>query len=139
MTLPETMIHPETGKVLRRRVRRETVRYRGLERVVDQPGGWPDDDSDGVLVGPDLRVTDQAFQEMKAEIANLPKPDDIRRIRQRVKLSQRRAGDLLGGGPRAFQKYESGEVVVSRPMANLLLLLERDPSRLKEIMAERAA
>lgn len=139
MTLPETMIHPVTGKVLRRGVRRETIRYRGLERVIDQPGWWPDDDSDGVLVGPDLHVSDEAFRGMRAELADLPQPDEIRRIRMRLKLSQRRAGELLGGGPRAFQKYESGEVVVSRPMANLLLLLDRDPSRLKELIAERAA
>jgi HTH-type transcriptional regulator/antitoxin MqsA len=139
MTVAETMIHPVTGKVLRRGIRRETIRYRGLERVIDQPGWWPDDDSDGVLVGPDLRVGDEALREMKAELADLPQPDEIRRIRTRLKLSQRRAGELLGGGPRAFQKYESGEVVVSRPMANLLLLLDRDPSRLKELIAERAA
>jgi HTH-type transcriptional regulator/antitoxin MqsA len=139
MTVAEMMIHPVTGKVLRRGIRRETIRYRGLERVIDQPGWWPDDDSDGVLIGPDLHVGDEALREMKAELADLPQPDEIRRIRTRLKLSQRRAGELLGGGPRAFQKYESGEVVVSRPMANLLLLLDRDPSRLKELIAERAA
>jgi HTH-type transcriptional regulator/antitoxin MqsA len=135
----ETMIHPETGKVLRRGVRRETIRYRGLERVIEQPGWWPDDGSDGVLVGPDLRVSDEAFRELRAEVAGLPSPAEIRRIRTRLRLSQRRAGEILGGGPRSFQKYESGEVVVSRPMANLLLLLDRDPSLLKELIRERAA
>jgi len=48
-------------------------------------------------------------------------------------LSQRRAGEVLGGGPRAFQKYESGKQAVSVPMSNLLRLLARDPSRLREI------
>ena len=137
--MAQTMIHPETGQVLRRGVRRKTLKYRGLERTVEMPGWWPDDDSDGVLVGPDMDVSDQAYAEMRAEFAKAPKPEEVRRIRQRLKLSQRRAGELLGGGPRAFQKYESGEIAVSRPMANLLLLLERDPSRLKEIIAERAA
>ena len=135
----KTRIHPETGKLLKRGTRSTVIRYRGLERVVNLPGWYPEDGDDGIISGPDARMADAALHDMKAEIANLPKPDEIRRIRQRLKLSQRRAGELLGGGPRAFQKYESGEVVVSRPMANLLLLLERDPSRLKEIMAERAA
>jgi HTH-type transcriptional regulator/antitoxin MqsA len=135
----ETRIHPETGKLLKRGVRSTVVRYNGLERTIDLPGWYPEDDDDGIISGPDARVSDAALHEMKAEIASLPKPDEIRRIRQRLRLSQRRAGEVLGGGPRAFQKYESGEVVVSRPMANLLLLLDGDPSRLKELLADRAA
>jgi HTH-type transcriptional regulator/antitoxin MqsA len=63
----------------------------------------------------------------------------VRAIRLRLKLSQRKAGEILGGGPRSFQKYESGEVLVSRPMTQLLRLLERDPKRLKELMASKAA
>jgi DNA-binding transcriptional regulator YiaG len=35
--------------------------------------------------------------------------DDIRRIRERLGLTQVEAGEVLGGGPRAFQKYESGD------------------------------
>jgi HTH-type transcriptional regulator/antitoxin MqsA len=104
-----------------------------------QPGWWPDDDSDGIISGPDGRATDHVLHEMKAEAASVLPPEEIRRIRTRLKLSQRKAGELLGGGPRAFQKYESGEIAVSRPMANLLLLLDRDPSRLKELAADRAA
>lgn len=136
---PKERIHPETGRPLRRGVRPMTFRYRGLERTVLQPGWWPDDDSDGIVSGADARATDHVLREMKAEAQSLLEPDEVRRIRTRLKLSQRRAGEILGGGPRAFQKYESGEVVVSRPMANLLLLLDRDPSRLKELIKDRAA
>lgn len=136
---PKERIHPETGKILRRGVRPTTFRYRGLERSVLQPGWWPDDDSDGIVSGADARATDHVLREMKSEADSLLKADEVRRIRTRLKLSQRRAGEILGGGPRAFQKYESGEVVVSQPMANLLLLLDRDPSRLKELIKDRAA
>jgi HTH-type transcriptional regulator/antitoxin MqsA len=135
----ETRVHPETGKLLKRDVRPTVIRYKGLERTVDLPGWYPEDDDDGIISGVDGRVADEALREMKAEIASLPKPDEVRRIRQRLKLSQRRASEILGGEPRAFRKYESGEIVVSRPMANLLRLLERDPARLKELVADRAA
>jgi HTH-type transcriptional regulator/antitoxin MqsA len=57
--------------------------------------------------------------------------------REKLRLSQRRAGEVLGGGPRAFQKYESGKQAVSVPMSNLLRLLARDPSRLREIAPGR--
>jgi HTH-type transcriptional regulator/antitoxin MqsA len=43
------------------------------------------------------------------------------------------AGEIPGGGPRAFQKYESGEILVNKPMAQLLRLLDRDSRRLKEL------
>jgi DNA-binding transcriptional regulator YiaG len=56
----------------------------------------------------------------------------------RLRLSQRKAGELLGGGPRAFQKYESGEVMVSAAMSNLLRLLDKDPRRVKELDVRRA-
>lgn len=137
--MEKTMIHPETGAVLRRMVKRKKLEYKGVEREFDLPGWWPADDGDGVLDAPDLAVANAAYRELRAEAALRLKAEEVRRIRTRLKLSQRRAGELLGGGPRAFQKYESGEVVVSRPMANLLMLLDRDPARLKELSSERAA
>lgn len=134
-----TRIHPETGAVLKRSVQRRRLEYKGVERFFDLPGWWPADDGDGILEAADLKIVDRAFDELRAEAAQRLRAEEVRRIRTRLKLSQRRAGEILGGGPRAFQKYESGEVVVSRPMANLLLLLDRDPSRLKELIADRAA
>ena len=65
-------------------------------------------------------------------------PREVAHIRSKLKLSQRRAGELLGGGPRAFQKYESGEQQVSVPMANLLRLLDKDPRRLTELAKSRS-
>ena len=127
-----SMIHPETGEKLTRGVRRTTVRYGGLSRSIDVPGWYPArKDGDGVLEGADMNRISEALREMKAE-ASL-KPAEVRAIRLRLKLSQRKAGEILGGGPRAFQKYESGEVLVSKPMAQLLRLLDRDPRRLKEL------
>ena len=137
--MKETMIHPETGAILRRMVKRKKLDYKGVEKEFDLPGWWPADDGDGVLDAPDLAVANAAYRELRAEAAEQLKAEEVRRIRTRLKLSQRRAGEILGGGPRAFQKYESGEVVVSRPMANLLLLLDRDPSRLAELTGKDAA
>jgi HTH-type transcriptional regulator / antitoxin MqsA len=137
-----TMVHPETGRVMRRDVRPITLSYEGSTRTIDLPGWYPDDlrrNDEAILDPPDARILDRAFNELKASAENLLSPNEIRRIRTKLKLSQRAAGEILGGGPRAFQKYESGEVVVSRPMANLLLLLDKEPSLLKTLIKERAA
>ena len=58
-------------------------------------------------------------------------PEEIRAIREGLGLSQVEAGELLGGGPRAFTKYEGGRVKPSASVINLLRLLEADPSALK--------
>ena len=57
-------------------------------------------------------------------------PDEIRVIREGLGLSQLEAGKLLGGGPRAFTKYESGTVKPAASVVTLLRLLEVDPSAL---------
>ena len=57
-------------------------------------------------------------------------PDEIRVIREGLGLSQLEAGKLLGGGPRAFTKYEAGTVKPAASVVTLLRLLEVDPSAL---------
>ena len=55
-------------------------------------------------------------------------PDEIKDIRVSLGLTQVEAGELLGGGPRAFTKYEAGTVKPSASTIRLLQLLEADPS-----------
>ncbi len=43
-------------------------------------------------------------------------------------LSQVDAGELLGGGPRAFTKYEAGTIKPAASTANMLRLLDANPS-----------
>ena len=57
-------------------------------------------------------------------------PERIRAIRERLSLTQEEAGKLLGGGPRAFTKYEAGSLKPSTATINLLRILEVDPSTL---------
>ena len=57
-------------------------------------------------------------------------PEEVRAIRESLGLSQVEAGELLGGGPRAFTKYEAGTVKPAAAVVKLLRLLEADPSAL---------
>ena len=57
-------------------------------------------------------------------------PEEVRAIRERLGLTQVEAGELLGGGPRAFTKYEAGTVRPAAAVTNLLRLLEADPTAL---------
>ncbi len=66
-------------------------------------------------------------------------PAEVAKARERLGLSQRKAGEILGGGARAFQKYESGKQAVSVPMSHLLTLLSNDPKRLRELACVKEA
>ena len=55
-------------------------------------------------------------------------PEEVRAIRESLGLTQVEAGELLGGGPRAFTKYEAGTVKPAAAVINLLRLLEANPA-----------
>ena len=59
--------------------------------------------------------------------------DEIRAIRRNLGLTQAEAGELLGGGPRAFTKYESGAIKPSASIINLLRLLEASPRMIETL------
>ena len=62
-------IHPETGKVLHRDIRPIEYTYKGEKITVNQPGWYPDDDSDAVFTHEDMIVSDQALRILKAHHA----------------------------------------------------------------------
>ena len=100
------------------------------------PGWYPSgNECDTTFTQDDLKVYGKAIKELEAEVEHLLLPAEIRSIRKRLKLTQIQAGLLLGGGKRAFQKYESGDVLPSRAISNLLRLLSSNPALLKTLPA----
>lgn len=138
---PDTMPDPETGRLLARGVRDTKVEYKGLFLTVAVPGYYPVDDGegDGVLVGDDMMPIEAALHILKEQVDGVPAPATIRRIRQRVKLSQREAGRLLRVGENAFHKYERGIAVPSGPTVALLQLLDRRPELVEELRRSNPA
>lgn len=130
---------PECGGATVLETRLDTVEYKGQTATVRVKGHWCSRCGEAVLEGTALMKREQAFLALRAKVEGVLGPKDVAAIRARLKLSQRRAGEVLGGGPRAFQKYESGEQQVSVPMANLLRLLEKDPRRLVELVEAHQA
>jgi HTH-type transcriptional regulator/antitoxin MqsA len=135
---PNTLKCPECGGPAVHEVRTDTVEYKGQKASVRVAGHWCDKCGEAVLEGGALEKREEAYLELRAKVEGVLSPHRVSIIRERLKLSQRRAGELLGGGPRAFQKYESGSQQVSVPMTNLLRLLEKDPRRLGELVKQAA-
>lgn len=133
----DTMISPETGQTLRRGVRPFVVAYKGKSITVELPGYYAEDGDNGIHVGDDMAVTDAALRKLKEEVEGIPSPPTIRRVREKLKLSQRAIGGLLKVGENAFDKYERGLVEPSGPTSQLLRLLDQHPE-LVEDLRERA-
>lgn len=130
---PETMTSPETGETLTRGVRPFAVTYKGESITVDLPGYYPASDGESVHVGDDMIAVDAALRLLKEKIDGVPAPATIRRMRARLKLSQREAGSLFKVGENAFDKYERGLIEPSGPTIQLMTLLEKHPELLDEL------
>lgn len=130
---------PETGTPMKRDTRRMTLTYRGHSTELDMPGWYCPDCDEGIHSGTDMKVSDRALNRMKAQEEGLLFPEEIRRIRKKLNLTQEAAGQTIGGGPRAFQKYEAGELLPSRAISSALILLDLDPLSLKVLEAREQA
>jgi HTH-type transcriptional regulator/antitoxin MqsA len=51
---------------------------------------------------------------LKARSEGLLEPEEIKRIRKKLGLTQEVAGKVIGGGARAFQRYEAGDLLPGR-------------------------
>ncbi len=131
--LPPAIQSPETGEALNRGLRPFTVTYKGRSVTVDLPGYYPAGDGDGVLVGDDMALADAALRTLKEQVDGLPTPTTIRRIRSKLKLSQRAAGAVFKVGVGAFDKYERGLIEPSGPTVQLMVLLDRHPELLSDL------
>lgn len=129
---PDVIKSAETGRTLRRGVKILTVTVDGVPFTYGQPGWWAsiDDpkDTEGQLADEDNAIRAAARREARAKAKDsILSPLQIRAIREACGLSQQAAARVFGGGPKAFEKYETGEVAPSSSMIRLLLLAAKHP------------
>lgn len=118
---------PKTGAPMHRGVRSLTLTYKGESITFDMPGWYCDQSDEGIHTGADMKISDRELNRLKARVEGLLEPEEIRHIRKRLHLTQTIAGLVIGGGPRAFQKYESGDLLPSRAISSALVLLDHNP------------
>ena len=123
-------ICPVTGSPMYRDIKPMTYEYKGLKITFDMPGYYTDQSDESIHTGEDMKISDRALNQLKAQQDGLLSADEIRRIRKKLRITQVDAGLLIGGGPRAFQKYESGDLLPSRAICSALLLLDQNPEGL---------
>ncbi len=130
---------PKTGAPMHRCVRPMKLTYKEESITFDMPGWYCDDCEESIHTGKDMKVSDRMLNRLKARNEGLLEPEEIRSIRKKLHLSQEAAGLLIGGGPRAFQKYESGDMLPSRAVSSALVLLDHDPDALSVLKTRHDA
>src|SRR5260370_30390246 len=131
---PDVIQSAESGRPLRRGVKMLTIDVNGQPFTYGQPGWWAsiDDptDNDGQLTDEDNVIRAAARREARAKAKHaVLTPLVIRAIREACGLSQQAAARVFGGGPKAFEKYESGEGTPRPANTPPLLLAARRPQQ----------
>lgn len=130
---------PATGTAMHRDVRPMTLAYRAETVTFDMPGWYCDASEESIHTSADMKVSDRMLNLMKARAERLLGPEEIKRIRRKLHLTQVQAGELIGGGPRAFQKYETGDLLPSKAISSALALLDDNPDALAVLRRRQAA
>lgn len=120
------------GKAVSRDKRQRSFEYQGQILHYEQPGEWCDECGEVFLEKSDKEVTDPLIYNFQARVDGRLTTEDILRIRKKLGLTQREAGEVIGGGPNAFSRYETGKAYPARGTENFLRVLDRYPEVLKE-------
>jgi HTH-type transcriptional regulator/antitoxin MqsA len=79
------------------------------------------------------RVSSLMLEFNKQVNASIVDPAFIARVRKKLALDQREAGEIFGGGANAFSRYEKGKTKPPLALVKLLKVLDRHPDLLSEV------
>ncbi len=68
----------------------------------------------------ELMLNKRAMNEFKKEVEGLLSGPEIKAIRDKLGLTQDQASRVFGGGPKAFSKYETNDIIQSEAMDKLI-------------------
>ena len=85
----------------------------------------------------DREDSERAMREMlafqKRVNSTIVDPEFIVKVRKKLALDQREAGEIFGGGVNAFSRYENGKTKPPLALVKLLKVLDRHPELIEEI------
>ncbi|SOZ36603.1 type II toxin-antitoxin system MqsA family antitoxin [Cupriavidus neocaledonicus] len=110
--------------------------YRGETTVIPNVSGqWCPKCGEGVLPRDSDWVSEAMLAFNRQVNAALVDPAYIIQVRKKLRLDQREAAEIFGGGVNAFSRYETGRTKPPLALVKLLRLLDRHPELLEEIRA----
>jgi len=119
---------------LERNTIKEMYTYKGHSIEIEQPGEFCNVCDEGILNSADLNATEKQIRDFQAKIDGLLTASEIRKVRQKLKLSQKQVAEICGNDPNTFSRYERGEEIPQRSVSNLLMILNNHPELLLELI-----
>lgn len=74
-----------------------------------------------------MKQSARVLRDFYRQVDGLLSASDIKRIRVKLGRTQEDMSSILGGGLKAFARYENSDVIQSEPMDNLLRILDEMP------------
>lgn len=91
---------------------------------------------ESILDASESRRTMELMSDFSKQVnASFADPGFIVRVRKKLDLDQREAGEIFGGGVNAFSRYENGKTKPPVALVKLLKVLDRHPELLGEVRA----
>lgn len=99
-------------------------------------GGYCPACGEAVLDASESARTSAAMLEFNKQVnASIVDPQFIASVRKKLRIGQREAAQIFGGGVNAFSRYENGKTRPPLALVKLLKVLDRHPDLLDEIKA----
>lgn len=118
--------------------RNTTYHYKGHAFDIMQPALWCNSCGEGIISPEDNKSVALEIQEQRSRIDGILTPVEIAKIRKHLNLNQKDASRIFGGGINAFNRYERGANPIPKPLSMLLLLLDKHPEQLEELLMAQA-
>lgn len=119
------------GKLVRE-ARTARYEYRGEICEYEQVGDWCPSCGEAILSGDDMAATEGVLLDFMRRVEQ-KQAGELARIRRKLKLTQKQAAALTGGGHNAFSRYERGEAKPLPAVMHLFRLLDQHPELLEEL------
>ncbi len=111
--------------------------YKGENTIIEAvTGDYCPACDEVVLDATEAERTSAAMAQFNKEVnAAYVDPAYITQVRKKLRLDQREAAEIFGGGVNAFSRYENGKTKPPLSLVKLLKVLDRHPDLLNEIRA----
>jgi HTH-type transcriptional regulator/antitoxin MqsA len=118
---------------LEHRVEKNSVEYRGQTALLDSQYSVCDQCGSEQASPIQTRNNKRAMMAFKKRVDGLLTGAELKALRQRMGINQVEAALIFGGGPVAFSKYESDDVIQSEAMDKLLKVAYEFPDVLRSL------
>ena len=111
--------------------------YKGEATIIPAvTGDWCPACGEAVLDGTESARTSAAMLEFNKQVnAAIIDPQFIASVRKKLRLDQREAAEIFGGGVNAFSRYENCKTKPPLALVKLLKVLDRHPDLIDEVKA----